>query len=135
VVVDLPSEAGLSMLGYRLEGQAQPGETFICTTYWRVDELLPGRAEWYITVSHHLVDPDGDVVANLGKHGQWGYRWQPGDVYVQRMEIPVPADATPGQYQLEIGLFDPIHMQPFQMHLPDGWGPLVVPVSVGSTQS
>jgi len=83
VVVDRTSEAGLSLLGYSIEGRAQPGESFTCTTYWRVDELLPGRAEWYIGTVYHLVNEAGHLVANVGKHAQWGYRWRLGDVYAR----------------------------------------------------
>lgn len=131
VRVDRRSEAGLSLLGYTLAGRAHPGQAIQCTTYWRVDELQPERWGWYVGVSYHLVDPSGRVVTNTGKYGQWGYRWRLGDVYVERMEIPVPADAEPGAYQLEIGLFDPIHHHPFQLIAPDRWGPMVVPVQVG----
>ena len=132
VRVDRPSEAGLSLLGYTLGGQAKAGKAIECTTYWRVDQLLPDRWGWYVGAAYHLVDRAGQVVTNTGKYGQWGYRWQVGDVYVERMEIPVPADAAPGDYQLEISLFDPIHVHPFQLIWPDRWGPLLVPLHVSS---
>ena len=57
-------------------------------TYWRVDELKPERADWYVGAYYQLHQPDGSLVANVGEHGQWGYRWELGDVYVDHVRIP-----------------------------------------------
>jgi 4-amino-4-deoxy-L-arabinose transferase-like glycosyltransferase len=46
--VDAPSDSGLTLLGYNLNAPVQAGGPLVCTTYWRVERLLPERAEWYV---------------------------------------------------------------------------------------
>jgi 4-amino-4-deoxy-L-arabinose transferase-like glycosyltransferase len=131
VILDWPSEAGLSMLGYSLKAVVRPGQLIHCTTYWRVEELHPGREEWYIDAFYHLLDQAGRIITNVGGHGQWGYRWQLGDVYVDRVSIPVPADLAPGEYRVEMGLFDCIHTRNYPLRSPDGpTYAVVAPVTV-----
>ncbi len=131
VALDWPSEAGLSMLGYSLNAAIQPGQPIHCTTYWRVEELHPGREEWYIDAFYHLLDQAGQIITNVGGHGQWGYRWQLNDVHVDRVSIPVPADLAPGEYQIAIGLFDCIHARNYPLRSPDGpTYAAIVPVTV-----
>ncbi|MFQ5811821.1 MAG: ArnT family glycosyltransferase [Anaerolineae bacterium] len=131
VALDWPSEAGLSMLGYSLNATIRPGQPIHCTTYWRVEELHPGREEWYVGAFYHLLDQAGQIITNVGGHSQWGYRWQLSDVYVDRVSIPVPANLAPGEYRIAIGLFDSIHTRNYPLRSPDG--PIyavVVPVTV-----
>jgi len=120
VAVDWPSEAGLSLLGYSLDTTVQPGQSARCTTYWRVEELLPERGEWYIGAFYHLLDQSGRLVANVTGQSQWARRWHLGDTYVERISIPVPADLPPGEYRFESGVFDCIHMRNYSLHSPGG---------------
>ncbi len=43
-----------------------------------------------------------------------------GDVYVERASILLPDDLPPGDYQLQWGLFDNIHMRNFALQSPNG---------------
>lgn len=131
VVIDWPSEAGLSLLGYSLDAVTQPGQEIQCTTYWRVEELYPGREKWYIGAFYHLDNQAEETITNVSGHGQWGYRWQPGDVYVNRVRLPVPADLAPGEYQVVIGLFDSIHGRDYYLRSPRGPAyAVIVPITV-----
>jgi hypothetical protein len=66
----------------------------------------------------------------VGEHGQWGYRWELGDVYVDHVRIPWP-DRSAGPYQLIIGLTDSIHQRSFALQSSDSLqGTLAVPLSL-----
>ncbi len=130
VAVDWPSEAGLSMLGYTLDTATRPIQ---CTTYWRVEALYPGREEWYIGAFYHLLNQAGQIITNISGHGQWGYRWELGDVYVDTVGIPVPSDLALGEYRIAIGLFDCIHTRRYPLRSPDGsTDAIFIPITVRS---
>src|SRR5690606_3494628 len=84
-------------------------------TTWRVDELSPERGEWYVATSYHLLDEDGGQLVNVGLNGQWAHRWEAGDIYIERITIPVPETAEPGLYFLDISLFDSVHLKPYAL--------------------
>lgn len=100
--VNWPSDAGLTLAGYIL-AETTAGQQLI--TVWRVDALHPDRGGWYVAASTHLLDAAGNLVANIEAQGQWGHRWELGDVYVERVTIPGP---LPDGGRVEIGLFDSV---------------------------
>ena len=112
--IELSSEAGLIFLGY---SQENTGENQITLkSYWQVDVLHDARNEWFVSPFVHLIDANGQTVANEAPHGQWGHRWRVGDVYVSTVAIDRPNDAV----KLGIGLFDPISGRTFLLQTPDG---------------
>jgi hypothetical protein len=126
-LVRWPSEAGITLLGYTIRNPQSPihhnilpSQSFDLITYWRVDDLHPDRGEWYVSPSYHLVNEEEQIVANVGEHGQYAHRWQLGDVYVEQVTIPLAADAAPGQYRLDIGLFDVLRSQTYAFFSADG---------------
>lgn len=120
VTLDWPTETGLTLLGYTLEPNAKAGSEMDCTTYWRVDELLPARGVWYVGAFYHLMSATGAMLANASGRGQWGYAWALGDVYIERGRIALPADLPAGEYRLDIGSFDTIHGISYRLRSPDG---------------
>ena len=131
-VLDWQSETGLTLLGYTASGSVRLGEPIQCTTYWRVDELRPERYPWYICAFYHVLDKAGAKVVNVSGHGQWGSVWRLGDIHVERMSLPLPEGLPPGRYELEIGLFDPIHSANYSLLPPSGsLYALRIPVTVG----
>jgi 4-amino-4-deoxy-L-arabinose transferase-like glycosyltransferase len=117
--IDVPSESGLSLLGYTISQTNEITPTLDVITDWRVDELKPDRESWYVGPYYQVLQPDGTRVANVGEHGQWGYRWEVGDVYVDHVRIPLPGRAT-GIQQLVIGLTDSIHQRNFALQSGNG---------------
>ncbi len=95
----------VTLVGYDLEEQVQVGKKLDCILYWRVEQPFPAD----YTVFNHLIGPDGQM------GGQWDSQplggdyptsvWAPGEVIRDEVEIPVRADAPPGQYQLEVGMY------------------------------
>lgn len=112
VTVEWPSNTGLTLVGYTLSGVDAAGGSLDMITYWRVDDIDPARNEWYVASSYHLRDEAGALLANVGENGQWAYRWEPGDVYVEHVNIPVPPTAPESGLSLAIILFDSVHITP-----------------------
>jgi hypothetical protein len=121
-----PSEAGITLIGYTIRNPQSPipnnvlpGQSFDLHTYWRVDDLHPDRGRWYVSASYHLVNDQEQIVANAGEHGQYAHRWRLGDIYIEQVTIPVSADAPPGAYRLDIGLFDVLRSHAYSFFAPN----------------
>jgi hypothetical protein len=118
--VSWTSDAGLTLLGYDLAWADDRSRTLLVTGYWRVEELHPDRAEWFVSPVYHLLNEQGQIEVNVSPHGQWGYEWELGDVYVEAVTLPLPDGLGPGDYVLAIGLYDPIHDISFMLNGSDG---------------
>jgi len=124
-MVDWSSDAGLTLLGYTMETLPpyRANQPFVVTTYWRVEELYPDRATWLVSPFFHVLNEEGQIMANESAVGQWGYRWQFGDVLIHRTTIPLPDYIEPGEHQLAIGLTDPLQGTRFMLNSPSGAEP------------
>jgi 4-amino-4-deoxy-L-arabinose transferase-like glycosyltransferase len=96
----------VELLGYDLsQGAVSPGETVTLTLYWRA---LREMDESY-TVFTHVVAPDGSILGQKDNPPVGGSYptdlWLPGEVVVDVYEIPIAADAAPGEHALEVGLY------------------------------
>ena len=89
----------IELMGYDLPPSVA-GEPLIATIYWRV--LAPAKAEDYLVFAH-LTDP-WDL--RWGGSDPFDYpsgEWSPGQVIVQRREVPISALTPPGDYELVVG--------------------------------
>jgi 4-amino-4-deoxy-L-arabinose transferase-like glycosyltransferase len=96
----------VELLGYDLSAESvASGDTFALTLYWRA---LAEMDESY-TVFTHLVAPDGAMAGQQDNAPAGGSYptdlWLSGEVVVDVYEIPVTADAVPGEYVLEVGMY------------------------------
>jgi hypothetical protein len=109
---------GVAFLGYDLTpATVRPGETLHLTLYWQAQaELgLSSRRrietmETSYTVFTHLLDSHQRIWGQKDSLPVDGARpttgWLLGEVVADEYAIPVQPDAPPGEYTLEIGLYD-----------------------------
>ncbi|MEM8859304.1 MAG: hypothetical protein AAGD96_13335, partial [Chloroflexota bacterium] len=106
---EVATETGFTFLSWSAE---QNDDHLQIKTYWRVDVLHDERVEWFVSPFVHLIDSKGQTVANQAPYGQWGYRWEVGDVYVNTVRFEQTDEAV----KLGIGLFDPISGRTFMLN-------------------
>ena len=107
--VDWPSETGLTLLGYTFNRPLRIGETITVTTYWLVENLTESRPQYIYGPYLHLDATDDSIYLNAGAPGIEGSYYRQGDLYIQPIQLPIPPEARPGEYQLELGLYDGVH--------------------------
>jgi 4-amino-4-deoxy-L-arabinose transferase-like glycosyltransferase len=97
----------VSLLGYDLEtDEIAPGDVLHLTLYWQAQQEMGVS----YTVFVHLLDAQNriwgqwDSVPDRGQYSTTG--WLEGEVVVDEYEIPVDPAAPPGEYLLEVGLYD-----------------------------
>lgn len=94
----------VTLVGYRLDGQAVPGQPLPVTLFWRAKR--PSQANYQIFV--HLVR-ELDAGKRWGQqdaNGAFSQAWQAGDVIIGQYSFEVEADAPHGEYLMQIGLYD-----------------------------
>lgn len=80
-----------------------PGSTFTLDTLWTLARPIASPVKIFV----HITAPDGKIVAqwdgldvNLGT-------LDPGDLFVQRHRLDLPADLPPGPYRISLGAYHP----------------------------
>ena len=98
---------GVRFLGYDLAPhEVRPGGTITLTVYWQAVKPITRS----LTVFTHLLDEGGVVRGQkdgIPKAGHYPtHAWREGEYLVDEYLIPVQADAPPGTYHIEIGMYD-----------------------------
>jgi mannosyltransferase len=100
--------AGLvEFLGYDLaKTELSSGDVLPLTLYWRA----LGQMDTSYTVFTHLIDEDNRIWGQQDNPPQKGghptTRWVKGEVVTDSYTIPAKLDAPPGEYVIEIGLYN-----------------------------
>ena len=84
-------------------GAPTPGDSLTLLTYWRVEK--PSSSTPPKIFVHLLGESDAPIAQHDGL-GSPLRGWVAGDLIVQKHTIPLPADIPPGQYHLQVGLYD-----------------------------
>ena len=94
--------SAVELVGYDLRTPAVgAGEEVELLTLWRVRTPLDLEAVTFT----HLLDDGGQVVGQMDRLDVPSWHWQSGDAFVQLHRFPVDAEATPGLYHLEVGIY------------------------------
>jgi hypothetical protein len=98
----LPVDFGrvIELLGYQVE-QITGGQAVAIKTYWEATGPLPP----FLTVFVHLLDQNGSIVAQHDRQSVLADTLQPGDKFMQLLQIEPPSDLPPGEYRLTLGLY------------------------------
>ncbi|MFN4293112.1 MAG: hypothetical protein ACK4JD_03180 [Thermoflexales bacterium] len=100
---------GWRLLELQTPAAAHPGETITVTHDWLVGLPPPEPYwSWYFAPFVKLFAPDGRMIAQVDDAPAiLGYRWRAGHVQTSAVRFALPADLPPGEYALEMSLFDP----------------------------
>jgi hypothetical protein len=94
------------LMGYALDRDSvRAGQSLRLTLYWRVLATPPAS----YTVFAHLLDADSRLWGQRDSQPQNGdaptTSWITGEIISDAYSIPVQADAPPGEYDIEIGMY------------------------------
>jgi 4-amino-4-deoxy-L-arabinose transferase-like glycosyltransferase len=100
-------EDGVTFLGYDLpDEEVTPGGSVRLTLYWQARS----QPELDYTAFIHLLDEAGQLWGQVDRAPVNATRpttgWLPGEVIQDEYKLPVSAKAVPGQYRIEIGMYD-----------------------------
>ena len=110
----------VQLMGYDVEqpsASLRSAPNTSVTLYWRVLNK-PDRGD-YSTFAQ-LYDARG---FEWGKGGSFDYpseEWSPGEIIVNRIDVPIGTGAPPGAYELRVGWFSPETQQRINIVAPDG---------------
>lgn len=96
-----------TLLGYDLSPSSpQPGDTLRLTLYWRAEREM--RQSYKVFA--HLLDAEGRIHAQHDAvPADWTRPttgWLPGEIVTDAHELTLDAGAPPGEYLLEVGLYE-----------------------------
>jgi hypothetical protein len=112
----------ITLNGYSLnETTRQPGDIVEVTLFWETAIPLEQRYKIFL----HLLDDQGNIVSQRDSEPGGGLAltttWQPGQVIIDNHGLLIPSDLPPGQYQMQLGLYEVANpSNRLSILLPDG---------------
>lgn len=122
IAIDADLGGQVRLLGGSLE--PEPSEPFEPSDILTVTLAWQAQAEMDVSyrVFLHLLEPDGGLLTQSdGEPVNWlrpTTGWAPGEVVLDERLLTIPVDATPGDYALVAGLYDPETKE--RLRLPTG---------------
>ena len=98
--VDVNFGDAVTLLGYEL-GAGRAGATLPLTLFWRIDSAPAADFNPFV----HLEDAFGHRWGQVETFAYPAEQWTPGEIVIQRVDVPVPPGAPPDAYRLRVGLF------------------------------
>ncbi len=120
----------ITLLGYSLlNDQLAAGDIAQITLFWQADRTPVRRYKAFLHVldsANHIV---GQRDAELGGGARLTDGWSPGEVIIDNYGVPIHPATPPGEYRVEVGMYDPETGQ--RLLAPDGQGQIWLdPVTV-----
>jgi len=120
---EVPMEAGMSLLGWEVEPTVQAGDPLDVVLWWRADASpSPDNqdAAGPLAVSLKLwATAKGSKAQLAAQSDEWPAGsllftsdWPPGQAIRHPMRLWLSADLPPGEYWLEVEIYDPVTVQP-----------------------
>lgn len=137
IVTDARHEAGmldgmtLTVNGQPLPsgGAVRPGDVIEAAWHWTPSGTAPRNLVAFV----HLLTPDGRLVAQADSQPLGGMypttAWTSGEAFVDRTRLPVPADVPAGEYELKVGLYDPVTLTRAPFTLANDSQPTIIPIA------
>ncbi len=115
----------IALIGFNMDRRVlKPGETLELTLWWKA----LARPKLDYTAFTHVVLPPGAVWAGVDAPLEDGAtpasQWQPGQRVEAHYRLTLPAEAPPGVYFVEIGLYDPATQDRLTVNSSDAGIPL-----------
>lgn len=100
-----PLETGFGdtvrLVGFDLmPGEASPGQQVSLVTMWQAQRPLDEAV--FFT---HLLGSEGTPLVQSDRLDVPGYSWAPGDSFLQVHQFTLPADISPGEYPIAVGVY------------------------------
>jgi hypothetical protein len=113
----------ISLQGCAFKPQSiHPGDTLLVSCYWQ--SVAPVKQDY--TAFVHLLDSSGNIHAQLDAMPRGGAyptsAWEAGEIVRDDYALALPRDLAPGQYHIEIGMYEQPSLNRLQVTRADGSG-------------
>lgn len=107
-----------------ITNSVQPGDTLTIYLGMRLQQPLSQQYNWFVHLQGIPTPYDGGIQYSAGDtplcSAAMDARRTPDETLIQKVQLAIPADLTPGNYHLGIGLYDPATGARLPIASPDG---------------